>query len=270
MYTADDHTFAICAYGDSPFLPECIDSLLAQRQLGRVLLATSTPSEYLRAQCAQHDIPMFVNDKQEGISADWNFAYRCSETRMVTIVHQDDTYEPGYLDTLLRLHSRRPDAIMLFTNYFEIRGGKRVDSNYLLRIKRVLTAPLRLPVLWRAYWARRLMMAFGNPVSCPSVCYVRDNIPFDPVFDVQLHNNCDYEAYLRLSVLSGSFIYAPEVLVGHRIHPDSATSRNIRNKVREQEDYHMLRLLWPKPMADFIFRFYKKGQESNELEREAE
>ena len=29
-FSAKDHTFAICAYGESPFLRECIESLLGQ------------------------------------------------------------------------------------------------------------------------------------------------------------------------------------------------------------------------------------------------
>ena len=36
------HTFAICAYGDSPYLTECLDSLLRQTVKSTILLATST------------------------------------------------------------------------------------------------------------------------------------------------------------------------------------------------------------------------------------
>ena len=38
------HTFAVCAYGESPYLEECVQSLLAQKVRTRILIATSTPN----------------------------------------------------------------------------------------------------------------------------------------------------------------------------------------------------------------------------------
>ena len=41
------HTFAICAYGDSPYLEECMASLACQRQKSEIICCTSTPSPYI-------------------------------------------------------------------------------------------------------------------------------------------------------------------------------------------------------------------------------
>ncbi len=41
-FSAKDHTFAICAYGESPFLRECIESLLGQTIKTRIIMASST------------------------------------------------------------------------------------------------------------------------------------------------------------------------------------------------------------------------------------
>ena len=61
MKTFDNHTFAVCAYGESPYLTECLDSLLAQTVKSRILIATATPNEFIRrtaAQCVEryHDM----------------------------------------------------------------------------------------------------------------------------------------------------------------------------------------------------------------------
>ena len=43
----NDHTFAICAYKESPYLEECIKSLKNQTIKSNILIATSTPKELL-------------------------------------------------------------------------------------------------------------------------------------------------------------------------------------------------------------------------------
>ena len=51
-----EHVFAICAYGDSPYLTECIASLEAQRAASPVLLCTATPSERLERLAREHHL----------------------------------------------------------------------------------------------------------------------------------------------------------------------------------------------------------------------
>ena len=42
-----NHTFAICAYKESPYLEECIQSLMNQTVKSDILIATATPSKYI-------------------------------------------------------------------------------------------------------------------------------------------------------------------------------------------------------------------------------
>ena len=44
----NDHTFAICAYKESPYLEECIKSLKNQTIKSNILIATSTPNDYIK------------------------------------------------------------------------------------------------------------------------------------------------------------------------------------------------------------------------------
>ena len=86
------HTFAICAYKDSPYLDACIHSLKRQSVKSKIILCTSTPSPFLEAMAKIHDIPLYVRDGKSDIQDDWNFACEKADTRLVTIAHQDDCY----------------------------------------------------------------------------------------------------------------------------------------------------------------------------------
>ena len=41
------HSFVICAYTESPFLEECIQSLEKQTVKSTIKMVTSTPNEYI-------------------------------------------------------------------------------------------------------------------------------------------------------------------------------------------------------------------------------
>ena len=54
----NNHTFVICAYGDSKYLEECIHSLKKQTLKSQLILYTSTPSEYIEQICQNNAIVM--------------------------------------------------------------------------------------------------------------------------------------------------------------------------------------------------------------------
>jgi hypothetical protein len=41
-------------------------------------------------------------------------------------------------------------------------------------------------------------------------------------------------------------VYIPEILMGHRISEDSATTRNLANNIRQKEDLEIFEEFWPK------------------------
>ena len=53
----NDHTFAICAYKESPYLEECIKSLKNQTIKSNILIATSTPNDYIKGIADKYAIP---------------------------------------------------------------------------------------------------------------------------------------------------------------------------------------------------------------------
>ena len=97
-----NHTFALCAYKKSDYLEECIKSLINQTKKSEILIATSTPNEFIYGLAEKYSIPVFVNGGVAGIAGDWNFGYSKATTEYVTIAHQDDVYEPDYAEKIIK------------------------------------------------------------------------------------------------------------------------------------------------------------------------
>ena len=169
------HTFVICAYKESPYLGECISSLLKQTVKSRILIVTSTPNEYITRTAAEYELPVIVNKGQGGIVQDWNFAYKQADTPYVTIAHQDDVYFPDYTEQMLRQMRKEKRPLIWFSDYAEIRNGQIVKNNKLLHIKRMMLLPLRIKGFWKSRFIRRRVLSFGCPICCPSVAFAKDN-----------------------------------------------------------------------------------------------
>lgn len=263
-YKAEDHTFAICAYKESPYLEECIISVKEQNQRSNVIMITSTPNQYITDIAIKYNIELYINKNGHGIAEDWNFAYEVSKTRLVTITHQDDIYTRDYLQFVVSAINQQEKPLMAFTDYGEIRNGERVVSNKLLNIKRFMLLPLRIRHLQRSIFIRRRILAMGSPICCPSVTFIKEHLP-QQIFTQQYRSDVDWQAWERLSNLEGSFVYCSQILMFHRIHQDSATTQIIADNDRSKEDYEMFCKFWPKWMAKVIERLYCNGEKSNNL-----
>ena len=60
-YTGKNHTFAICAYKESPFLEECIQSLLGQTIPSTIIIVTSTDNAYIQNMAEKYHLELFIN-----------------------------------------------------------------------------------------------------------------------------------------------------------------------------------------------------------------
>lgn len=263
-----NHTFAICAYKKSPYLEMCIQSLKAQSVQSNIIIVTSTPNEFIQGIAEKNQVSYYVNVGDKGITQDWNFGYECARIKYnseyITIAHQDDFYEPEYLENVLKVMQKAKKPLIFFSDYYEIRNGKKVLTNLLLKIKRIMLLPLRIKMLQRSRWIRRRILSFGSPICCPSVTFAAGNLP--PVIFENHFRACeDWEAWEKLSKFKGDFLYCPKKLVGHRIHEDSETSAIIGDNMRTTEEYEMFCKFWPKWIAKALGKKYAKSQESNQL-----
>lgn len=260
-YSAADHTFAILAYEESPYLEECIRSIMTQSEKGEMIICTSTLNDHIYGIAGKYDIPIRINEASKGIGSDWNYAYDQAETRLVTLAHQDDIYERKFLEKTLAGINNADTPLISFTDYYEIQKERIATyKNFTnLRIKKTMLTPLRSKSLRATKWLKRFILSFANPICCPSVTCVRDNLP-NKLFDEELYGSIDWAAWELLSKREGSFVYIPQTLVGHRIYKESSTMMLIRNGQRKKEDYEVLKRFWPEPIAKAINAVYSNSQ----------
>ncbi len=256
------HTFVICAYKESEYLEECIKSLLAQTLKSEIIMITSTPNEYIKELSQRYDIPLIINEGEGGIAQDWNFGIEQTDSDYVTIAHQDDVYEPDYLREVMKRMFHRPDTLIAFTDYGEIRDGCKVLKSKMLTVKRLLLLPLRIKPFQNSKLIKRRILSLGNPICCPSVTYSMKKLE-KPLFKVQYGSNLDWQTWENFAAMEGDFVYVNEPLMFHRIHEESTTSGLIKTNDRAREDRDMLNHFWPEPIANIISKAYGQGEKLN-------
>ena len=264
---SDKHTFVICAYKESSFLEECIESLENQTVKSTIIMATSTPNSYIEDIARKHNIELFVNEGEKGISADWNFGISKAKTQYVA--HQDDVYRRNYTVECMHAMENDKKPLIFFTNYEELRNGEPCHSNKLLSVKRLMLFPLGIGtkscrLFSHSRFVRRRILAMGNPICCPSVTFNMSLMP-DKIFTVGMKSNVDWEAWEKLSRLRGGFLYEKKPLCYHRIHQESTTTEIIADNGRTEEDYQMYCKFWPKWIAGILLHWYTDSQKSNSL-----
>lgn len=256
------HTFVVLAYRESPYIEACLQSLRAQTIRSELILSTSTPSSFLNALAQKYELPVVVNPNQQGIAADWSFAYRAAQTPYLTLAHQDDLYLPKYTEQCLTAAQRHPDNLMTFTGYREFVGNAFRRFSLLIVVKQMLLGPFFFS---NALHSRRLKMACvscGNPIACPSVMYHKEVIgEFEFSRDWQF--NLDWEAWVRLAQRQGCFVRVTAPLMVHRLHEDSETSRLTMNSQRKIEELRMLQRLLKPPWAKIVAKAYSLGSKLN-------
>ena len=257
------HTFVVLAYKESEYLEECIKSVLNQSYKSKVIIATTTDNEFIRNLAKKYKLKVIVG-KHTSIGGDFDFAVKAGTTPLVTVAHQDDLYDYDYAKSVEEEFIRYQDASIIFTDYYEIRNGKREESNLNLRIKRILLLPLRIKCLGRFCFVKRLVLRFGNSICCPAVTFVKKNCPKE-IFTSSYQCNVDWFAWEKLSKLKGRFVFHPELLMGHRISLETTTTDIINNGIRTKEDYEIYCKFWPKWFAKMINTIYKNSERSNQL-----
>ncbi len=257
------HTFVILAYKESKYLEKCILSVLNQSLKTNVVIATSTPNQYIDAFAKKYKLKVIINDSREkGIGNDFNFAVHCVNTELVTVAHQDDIYDFDYAKEIVNNYTKYKDSIILFTKYYEIRNDKKIYSNKNLKIKNTLLFPLILKSISNFKIIKRASIRYGNAICCPSVTYVRSKVP-KIIFKNNFTCNVDWEAWELLSKINGRFVYINKPFMGHRVHDDSTTTKIINSNIRTQEDLEMFNKFWPKFITKIINKIYKNSEKSN-------
>lgn len=251
-----EHSLVVLAYGDSPFLAGCLEALAAQTVRSRIIVATSTPSDFIANAARMAGAELHINPKRAGIGADWNFALSVAGARYVTLVHQDDVYYPEFLAATKQLFECHPDgAAIAFTGFREIGDRGEPKSSLVSSIKHVLSTVLLNGRQRIGGLPQRLFLSFGCPLTCSTVTYDLKNLAGFS-FATDLASNLDWDAWWRMHQEGKIFLHARGKLLGRRHNELMETSRVIASGQRQAEDAMMFARIWPKPIARLLHFFY--------------
>ncbi len=251
------HTFSICAYKESLYLEDCIKSLKDQTVTSNIIMVSSTKNKHIDSLAKKYKIKLYYRDGKSDIEDDWNFAVAKSTTELVTVVHQDDVYDKYYLENILNNYTGK-ELMLLTENYFLKNNQQIIDKN--LRIKKLLKYPLRVPGFANIRWIRKLTLAFGNTIQCPSVTYNKTKIG-EPIFTSDLKFALDWDTFYKIYSQKGKVKYIPNKLISFRIHEEATTASWIKNSTRQIEDTIMFQKFWPNWIVKIIMKFYVKCYE---------
>ena len=265
------HTFAVCAYKDSPYLEECLRSVTSQTVKSEVICCTSTPSSYIRELTARYQVPLYVRDGASNIREDWMFAYGKAQGRFVTIAHQDDRYRSDYAEKLLKAWKKYPDLLLFASDYLTIRMTEKEGEmkaipesfNMVWLVKKILRLPLRFHFLADRTWIKRSSVWFGNSICCPSCTYNKEQIG-DDMFHSEYDFALDWDNLYELAGKKGRFICSEKPLIAYRVHAAATTKACIEDSRRPADEMAMFRKMWPDWMVKILMHFYRKAYKEYE------
>lgn len=250
------HTFAICAYQDSPYLEACIRSLKRQSAPADIILCTSTPSPYIQALADVFDLPLYVREGESDIQADWNFAYEKAQGRLVTIAHQDDCYHRDYARQVQECWEKYPDTTVFTTDCSILKGNEPERPGLVQFVKVLLRLPLRFCGIADRTWVKRAALLFGNPIICPSCTYDKEALGA-PLFDSPFKFALDWDTMWKLAARPGRFVCVERPLIRYRIHEGATTKACIENHQRAADEEAMYGRIWPRPVVKVLMWFYR-------------
>ena len=260
-----NHSFAVMAYKDSPYLPDCLDSLKDQTVKSEIYITTSTPSSFIDDTAKKYGVKVFVTKPGLGIANDWNFGLAVASTKYVTLAHQDDLYDQRYTELCVNASEKFNDTLICFTGYSELLDNGERKNTLMLMAKKVLHfmfMPFQKNIKSKTW--KKISQSFGTPIPCPSVLFNKEMLK-DFSFSEKYKVSLDWDAWLRMSAMDGRFVYVPQSLLKHRIHTGSATTEGIKGNIRQREDFEIYCRLWPKFFAKFLSRLYAGSYKSNEI-----
>ena len=131
-------SFVIPAFKESPFLIECIESLLNQSLSSEVILVTSTPNYLIDSLASKYNLPLLINPNGGSIAQDWNFAIKQGSGDLIVLAHQDDLYHSEFAKYFLNFYVKNPSAGIIFSQINELTNDRIISNGKREYVKNIL------------------------------------------------------------------------------------------------------------------------------------
>ncbi|HEX8154683.1 MAG TPA: glycosyltransferase family 2 protein, partial [Thermoanaerobaculia bacterium] len=217
-------TIGIPLFNGARFLRRTIESLLAQTRTDFTLTVFDDRSTDDSVAIARSfDDPRLrveVNPVRRGLGGNWNAVLERASTPYAVIAHQDDVYEPHYLETVVALLESQPRAFIAHTRATYIDEHERALGSVASRYKDAFW-PRDEPAMREPREELRVLQQ-GNYIICPSAIYRMSAVARIGPFDESLRFVTDWDYWLR-GLMAGFTIAGTHArLICWRRHSSSA------------------------------------------------
>lgn len=221
----DSVSVVVPCYNGMPYLPQSLDSALAQTHRSLEIIVVDDGSRDDSAACVQGYIQRFpdrglrlIQQANAGEPAARNAGIRASQGAWVAMLDTDDWWEPAKLEKQLATASAMgEDCVLVHTGVM----GHLPDG-------RLSPSPLTTARVGRCTAA---LLGNGS-IGHPSILVRRQALERIGGYDISFKQACDIDLYFRLSAV-GSFAYVPEHLLHYRYHERQMSASQVR-----QVGYH--------------------------------
>ena len=244
------HTFVILAYNISDNLEECIKSVINQSRKSNIVIATSTPNDYIIDLASEYSLGVMVNKYKSNKGRDYNFAINSFDSELITIAHQDDLYDRNYTKEIVKCYKKNKEATILFTDNYEIYVDKKITNSKKLFWKRYFLLPLKFSFFQNKKFFKLRSLRRDKYICTSSITFVKKNLTGD-IFPTNLKFNNDWQGLIDLAKQDTRFVYLKKKLVGYRVEEKEI------NKTKIKEDQKILQNNYPKWYYNIIIK--KRG-----------
>ena len=228
----------IPAYGPSPYLAECIDSVLANgNYISRCTViddCSPTLEIFDIVEKYQGSVEYVRNSQNLGLASTFQKAFELSSSEFTVVMGSDDRMLRDYGLIVNRIAQDFPETCLIhpkvkIINEFGLASYSGVD-----RVKSLLAPKVKTSkeMLSRDILPRLLI---GDWMYFPSIAW-NTQVLRNYRLDSNLKTAVDLDLLLRLSTSAESFVIAADYLFEYRRHPQSVSSKLLLDGTRIKEE----------------------------------
>ena len=242
-------TIVTPSFNQGRFLPDCVESVLAQTKVEiQHIVIDAGSSDETAAVLERYPHLQWTSEPDDGMSDGINKGFRQATGDWVMWLNCDDYLLPGALEKVADFIKSHPQAHVVHGDCIYVKEDKTP-------IRRKLDTPVD-------EWD---LLFVGCCIPSTSTFFRREIIDAGHLLDVSYRNCMDWEYYLRLFRLGYRFGYIPAALAGFRWHEDSTTLKNWQRMIDEgfkaQREHirfrHLPRLLGSAPLLKILRKVFQ-------------
>lgn len=172
---------------------------------------------------ADSRIRLVTHETNLGMMGNWVWLMTSATTPYVASLHDDDQWEPTFLEQTLHAMERHPEVSMVFTSHTivdqhgeaQLEVTRQREANLFAGLRAGLQSTDPSEALHRAFVLNAPQPAYAALIKAEAVRSVDFPVEAGPVYDLWLT--------YQLGCQGRSFSYVPERLTRYRVWPGSAT-----------------------------------------------